>query len=146
MDFFTEQERARRATRTLIVLFLLAVAVIVLAVTFVVAVLVRLYTDPYGPQSLINGGLLHCLGDGARDTTRGRRRSDRAFYCSRKHLPYDDTVTWRRAGRQDVGRDRSVARHTGPTAAPTAQRRRGNGHRFRRSRTRRVRSRSRKRN
>ncbi|MGI9257610.1 MAG: M48 family metallopeptidase, partial [Gammaproteobacteria bacterium] len=56
MDFFTEQERARRASRTLVILFLLAVAVIVLAVTLVVAILVRLYTDPYGPQSLVNGG------------------------------------------------------------------------------------------
>ncbi len=37
-------------------MFLLAVALIVLAVTFVVAVVLRLYTNPYGPQSLIDGG------------------------------------------------------------------------------------------
>ena len=36
-------------------MFLLAVALIVLAVTLVVAVVVRLYTDPYGPQSVIDG-------------------------------------------------------------------------------------------
>jgi len=55
MDFFTQQERARRATRTLVVLFLLAVALIVLAVTMVVAVGLRLYADSYAPQSAING-------------------------------------------------------------------------------------------
>ncbi len=58
MDFFTEQERAKRASRTLVVLFLLAVAVIVLAVTLIVAVVVRLYADPYGPQSVVSGGSL----------------------------------------------------------------------------------------
>ncbi|MEE9571068.1 MAG: M48 family metallopeptidase, partial [Gammaproteobacteria bacterium] len=55
MDFFTQQERSRRATRVLVVMFLLAVTLIVLAVTLVVAVVVRLYTDPYGPQSVIDG-------------------------------------------------------------------------------------------
>jgi len=54
VDFFTQQERARRATRTLVVLFLLAVALIVLAVTMVVAVGLRLYADPYTAQSVIN--------------------------------------------------------------------------------------------
>ncbi|MFP6828296.1 MAG: M48 family metallopeptidase, partial [Gammaproteobacteria bacterium] len=54
MDFFTQQERARRATRTLVVLFLLAVALIVLAVTMVVAVGLRLYADPDAAQSVIN--------------------------------------------------------------------------------------------
>jgi Zn-dependent protease with chaperone function len=58
VDFFSEQERARRATRTLVILFLLAVAVIVLAVTLVVAVLVRMYADPFGPQSLLDDGTL----------------------------------------------------------------------------------------
>ena len=55
MDFFTQQERARRATRSLVVLFLLAVALIVLAVTMVVAVGLRLYADPYAQQSATNG-------------------------------------------------------------------------------------------
>ncbi|MCZ6498075.1 MAG: M48 family metalloprotease, partial [Gammaproteobacteria bacterium] len=56
MDFFTQQERSHRATRVLVVMFLLAVALIVLAVTLVVAFILRLYMDPYGPQSVINGG------------------------------------------------------------------------------------------
>ena len=58
MDFFTQQERSRRATRTLVAIFLLAVALIVLAVTLVVAVVLRLYMDPYGPQTLIAGASL----------------------------------------------------------------------------------------
>ena len=39
-------------------MFLLAVALIVLAVTLVVAVILRLYMDPYGPQSAIAGASL----------------------------------------------------------------------------------------
>jgi Zn-dependent protease with chaperone function len=58
VDFFTQQERSRRATRVLVVLFLLAVALIVLAVTLVVAIVLRLYMDPYGPQSVVAGGSL----------------------------------------------------------------------------------------
>lgn len=37
-------------------MFLLAVTLIVLAVTLVVAFILRMYMDPYGPQSVINGG------------------------------------------------------------------------------------------
>lgn len=56
MDFFAQQERSRRATRNLVVMFLLAVALIVLAVTAAVAVVLRFSMDPYGSRSIINGG------------------------------------------------------------------------------------------
>lgn len=47
MDFFARQEQSRRATRLLVILYLIAVLVIVAVVTVLVAVLLGLFTEPY---------------------------------------------------------------------------------------------------
>jgi len=56
MDFFAQQERSRRATRLLVVAYLGAVAVIVLAVALVVGAILNLFINPYGPDSLAANG------------------------------------------------------------------------------------------
>jgi len=51
MDFFARQERSRRATRLLVLAYLIAVLVIVAAVTFLVAALLSVIADPYQPTT-----------------------------------------------------------------------------------------------
>jgi len=58
MDFFARQERSRRATRLLVVAYLIAVFVIVVAVTILVAVLLGLFANPDTPSMLTDEPVL----------------------------------------------------------------------------------------
>ena len=58
MDFFARQERSRRATRLLVVAYLIAVFVIVVAVTLLVAVLLGLFANPDTPSMLTDEPVL----------------------------------------------------------------------------------------
>jgi Zn-dependent protease with chaperone function len=63
VDFFTQQERSRRATRLLIVLFLLAVAGTVAAVTIAAGLAINLYRQPYDPGGAVAGSFSAWIAD-----------------------------------------------------------------------------------